>query len=91
MAKKESALKCVLTLAIIAVVCGLLLSVLSAVLYVEQTADDLESEFFPGYRWTAEDSESKDYDGAAVTLAAKGENGEKPTYIGLLVVTDSDG
>ena len=91
MADKNDALRSVVTLAAIAVVCGLLLSVLNALLFVEKSADDLKNEYFAGYVWTSETLSEDTFEGARVTLAARGEKAESPTYIGLLVVTVADG
>ncbi len=92
MAKKtESTLRCVLTLAIIAVICGLLLSILNPVLAVEPTADDLEANFTEGYTWKVLDLKDCDTDGGKVTLVAEGTKTNEDTIIGLIVMTNSDG
>lgn len=92
MAKKvESTLRCVLTLAIIAVVCGLLLSVLNPILAVEPTAADLEDNFEEGYTWTVLDLNDCDTNGGRVTLVAEGTKDGADTYIGLIVLTNADG
>ena len=92
MAKKaESTLRCVLTLTIIAVICGLLLSVLNPVLAVEPSADDLEANFTEGYSWTVLELKDCDTEGGSVTLVAEGTKEGADTMIGMVVKTNADG
>lgn len=98
--KKESALRCVLTLTVIAVVCGVLLAVLNPLLYVAPSAEDISNNFsvegVESGEWTLLDidetfaGKTSDKSGAAVSLAAAMEsNGE--TYYGLLITTKASG
>ena len=92
--KKESTLRCVGTLAIIAVICALLLSVLNSLLYVAPKADDLVGVYpkLDGYEWTVRDVKDGSYGaGGKVTLVAEGTKQGEDTYIGLLIKTDKNG
>ena len=92
--KKESTLRCVGTLAIIAVVCALLLSVLNSLLYVAPTADDIAKNYdkLAGYTWVVKPTADGKYgDGGRVTLVAEGTFEGKDTYVGMLVQTDKSG
>lgn len=104
MAKKESALRCVVVLTVIAVVCGVLLAVLNPLLYVAPTADDISSQFTLNVENQGEwellelnqefAGKTSDKAGAAVSLAAKmtaGEKANSETYYGLLVTTKASG
>ena len=95
--KKESTLRCVATLSIIAVTCALLLSVLHPLLYVQPTADEFVGRYAvtDGYEWKIERPE-QGYDldgveGGKVTLAARGVSDGKPDYVGILVETEKSG
>ncbi len=99
MAKKESALRCVTVLSVIAVICGVLLAVLNPLLYVAPTADDISSQFTLDVEkgeWTLLDlnqefaGKTSDKSGAAVSLSAKMTAGDK-TYYGLLITTKASG
>ncbi len=100
MAKKESALRCVVVLTVIAVICGVLLAVLNPLLYVAPTADDISSQFTLDVENQGEwellelnqeyAGKTSDKAGAAVSLAAKMTAGEE-TYYGLLVTTKASG
>lgn len=98
--KKESTLRCVLVLSVIAVVCGVLLAVLNPLLYVAPSAEDISNYFDlpvenPG-EWTVVDLNSEhagkttDKSGAAVSLVAQMQAGEE-TYYGLLITTKASG
>ena len=95
--KKESTLRCVGTLAIIAVVCALLLSVLSSLLYVAPSAADIEKaaasyNALSGYSWTVTEMKDGKYgEGGRVTLVAEGTCEGKDTYVGMLIQTDKSG
>ena len=92
--KKESTLRCVGTLAVIAVVCALLLSVLNSLLYVAPTAEDIAKNYdkLSGYNWVVKDlSDNKYGEGGRVTLVAEGTKEGEDTYIGMLVQTDKSG
>jgi|GEM_PF-3007928 len=92
--KKESTLRCVTTLAVIAVVCALLLSVLNSVLYVAPTADDLVGVYdkTEGYTWTITDLQDGSYgSGGKVSLVAEGKSEGKDDYVGLIVRTEKSG
>ncbi len=105
MAKKESALRCVVVLSVIAVICGVLLAVLNPLLYVAPTADDISSQFTLNVEnqgeWELLDldqnfaGKTSDKAGAAVSLSAKmvaGEGTDKAeTYYGLLITTKASG
>ena len=93
MAKTQSALRCVATLAIIAVVCGALLSTLNGLLAVPASAEDIGNAFNKsGYSWTVVDTVEGDYGkGGKVTLVAKGISDGEDSFIGLLVRTDKSG
>lgn len=98
--KKESALRCVLVLTVIAVICGVLLAVLNPLLYVAPTADDVSKHFsIEGVNredWQVVElntdyaGKTSDKSGAAVNLFAKAEH-EGETYYGMLVTTKASG
>ncbi len=104
--KKESTLRCVTVLVVIAVVCGVLLAVLNPLLYVAPTADDIAKQFdlvnLEEYNaqngtesgWVLEELDEekagKVSDGAAVSLAAKLALKDEE-YIGLLIKTKASG
>lgn len=88
---KDSTLRCVMTLAIIAVICGLLLSILNPALAVEPTADDLKANYQDGYEWQVLELKDSDTDGGKVTLVAEGTKEGEPTVIGMVVMTNADG
>lgn len=91
---KETTLRCVTTLAVIAVVCALLLSVLNSVLYVSATPDDLIGLYsaVDGYEWEVVDvNDDQPYSGGKVILVAKGTMDGKDDYLGLLVQTEKNG
>lgn len=98
--KKESTLRCVTVLTVIAVICGVLLAVLNPLLYVAPTADDISGQFTIAAEgageWTLEDLDSdlagktSDSSGAAVTLVAK-MTATDETYYGLLIKTKASG
>lgn len=95
MAKKETTLKCVLTLTIIAVICGLLLAVLNPLLYVEPTVDDITDNITLSGEYTAtvetlNKDLAKGVKGGSVQLVAKIVEGENE-YIGMKIKTNSDG
>lgn len=97
---KESALRCVIVLTVIAVVCGVLLAVLNPLLYVAPSANDISDYFTLEVENSGEwevvelDSEfagkTSDPQKAAVNLVAKMTNGSE-TYIGLLITTRASG
>lgn len=92
--KKQTTLRCVTTLAVIAVVCALLLSVLNSLLYVAPTADDIAGNYdkLAGYTWTVKDVDDGDYgEGGRVTFVAEGTMEGKDSYVGMLVKTDKSG
>lgn len=98
--KKESAVRSVVTLTIIAVVCGVLLAVLNPLLYVAPTADDISNHFsvegVTPTEWevvTLNETfagKTTDKSGAAVTLVAKMTTDDE-TYYGLLITTKASG
>lgn len=92
--KKETTLRCVTTLAVIAVVCALLLSVLNSLLYVAPSAADLEGLYdkVDGYSWEVKEVKDGDYgNGGKVTLVAEGTKEGHDTYVGMLVLTEKSG
>lgn len=87
---KNETLKCVVTLAVIAVVCGLLLSVFNALLYVAPSLTDL-SDSYAG-EWVKEDlntNYSKTTGGNVSLVATLKDDGKE--VIGLVVNTNADG
>lgn len=98
--KKESTLRCVTVLTVIAVVCGVLLAVLNPLLYVAPSADDISSKFDIVVEepsdWQIVElnqdlaGKTTDKSGASVTLVAKMQAKDE-TYIGLLVKTKASG
>ena len=94
MAKKESTLRCVATLTIIAVVCAFLLSTLNFLLYVAPTVDALDGVYpaLEGYNWEKTDTADGSYgSGGKVTLAAVGKKDGGADYLGIIVTTDKSG
>ncbi len=98
--KKESTLRCVLVLTVIAVICGVLLAVFNPLLYVAPTANDISDHFTlevnnPG-EWQVLELDSdlagktSDKSGAAVSLFAK-MTAENETYYGMLITTKASG
>ena len=94
MAKKESTLRCVATLTVIAVVCALMLSVLNFLLYVEAGADDLVGVYpkLDGYVWSVEETAQGDYGaGGKISVVALGKKDGAEDYIGVIVNTEKNG
>ena len=106
MAKKESTLRCVTVLVVIAVVCGVLLAVLNPLLYVAPSADDIAKQFDvvdlddynatngTAVEWALEET-NVDFAGggqdqAQVSLVAKLTLDDQ-TYVGLLIKTRASG
>ena len=106
MAKKESTLRCVTVLVVIAVVCGVLLAVLNPLLYVAPSADDIAKQFDvvdlddynatngTAVEWAREET-NVDFAGggqdqAQVSLVAKLTLDDQ-TYVGLLIKTRASG
>lgn len=98
--KKESALRCVVVLTVIAVICGVLLAVLNPLLYVAPTADDISKYFTLDENALGEwevielnadfAGKTSDKSGAAVSLFAKTTT-ESQTYYGILITTKASG
>ena len=99
--RHETTLRCVLTLTVIAVVCGVLLAVLYPILYVKPsvesiskniTAADFHLEEGISLDWQIEDLNEEKVKGrnASVTMVAKAEYDGYELY-GILVKTGSDG
>ena len=96
--KKETTLRCVLTLTVIAVVCGLLLAVLYPVLYVAPSVDILSDNISARelgasenveVKWLREETLNEPFvkaGGGSVVMAAKCETGGDVVY-GILVKT----
>ncbi len=96
--KKESTLRCVLTLSIIAVVCGVLLAVLNVLLYVAPSLDDITNNIhisdsdYDKELWVMDDVNA-DYEkgtGATVTMGASLDL-ENNDYCAVLVKTVAAG
>lgn len=99
--KKETTLRCVLTLTVIAVVCGVLLAVLYPILYVKPSvesisknvaATDLGLAEGTALDWQIEELNEGRIKGknASVSMAAKAVVGSDE-YYGILIKTGSDG
>lgn len=87
---KNETLKCVITLSVIAVICGLLLSVFNSILYVAPSLTDLSNSFEGD--WTKEELNSnfaKTTCGNISLVARLNSNGVD--VIGLVVNTNADG
>ncbi|HBK02361.1 MAG TPA: hypothetical protein DDY77_04965 [Clostridiales bacterium] len=87
---KNETLRCVVTLAVIAVICGLLLSVFNSLLYVAPSLADLSNAYAGD--WVKEDlnSDFSKTTGGNVSLVAILKDGEKEV-VGLVVNTNADG
>ena len=93
MAKKETTLRCVTVLTVIAVICGVLLAVLNPLLYVPPTVDDLANNFTAEGEWSIEElnADFEKGNGGKVLLAGKLTNAEGVvTHYGLTIKTNSD-
>lgn len=94
--KKETTFRCVATLTIIAVVCGLLLAVLNPLLYVAPTVDEITDNLSIEGKYSAELEEldkelAKSVKGGTVQLVAKITSENGTDYVGMLIKTNSDG
>ncbi len=95
MSKKETTLRCVGVLTIIAVVCGLLLAILNPLLYVEPTVDEITNNVTLNGEYTATVEElnstfAKAVKGGSVQMVAKIKTADA-TYIGMTIKTNSEG